>query len=68
MNSMIEFERLMSDLRVLDSFSIKDYTFLKWEEIEGTTQKAVKIDGKWYPKSGLAIDPDEELYVANWVS
>ena len=66
---MTMFEELIQEVRVLDEYSLKDYTEFEIleENIEWVSEKAVKLkDTKWIPFSQLAIDTDDNFFITHW--
>jgi len=58
--------------KVVDDFTIHDYTdaeevFPEGVDVQIITKKAAQINNIWFPLSRLAVDPDNELYIPNWL-
>lgn len=59
-------DTLLNELKVIDEYNRKYYEKLHDPVVNKLTDRAALIDGVWYPKSQLACDPSDFLYVMKW--
>ena len=59
--------KIPKEIFILTRLDEPDFTQIDFDEINGETERALKVNGEWLPKSQLRQDMEGNLYLAHWL-